>query len=643
NNTAYKKGGAVYNAGTMEIQSGSSFAGNSTTWDGQAGSGGDTNANGGAIWNSGTLILGDNITFSNNSLSSQTTNSTYGHGSDIYNNGGTIQIGNNLNITRDELGTTHDCAVFVNGGNVSIGDNASFSNVVEALITRGNAQVTIGDNLHVSNVYNGIASWGDTLSIGKNATFERVLSSRVLQTVKSGNSITVGDGLVVRNNGTTSFGTLYNEASSTMRFLGSTEFTNNQSPWNNAGVFQNFNGSLVFDGEASFTGNMANGDGGALRNRNASSSAEFKEGAVFTGNKVAGNGGAVLNEGTLIFNDVTFSNNFAQGTPDFVEDPNGIWDDSEDENVHYSFVVTDGVKNDIHNTGNIIFKGNTVLDGGITGTGNVTVTETGTLNIGTAQVQADTLNFANGSTLGVTFTNDAMGNLQANTVNVDTTANLAVTLSRDFLTTDKVEYLLTNGTAVSGGDFVLSNTGNALYDISLDTDTYTVTTSRKSATDEEKVIADAGGNENTVAVVNAFTSAGDLGSEAANKPADLINQLAQTDVPAVVRAAKALAPEETYTRQVVHTVNMNELFSAVGTHIASVTGGNNAAPRMYALGDQGASYRGHNYSVWAQGLLNKSHKEATSTSAFTGRSTGLAGGFDKTWDDTWLTGLGYAY
>ena len=71
----------------------------------------------------------------------------------------------------------------------------------------------------------------------------------------------------------------------------------------------------------------------------------------------------------------------------------------------------------------------------------------------------------------------------------------------------------------------------------------------------------------------------------------------------------------------------------------------NAAPRTFALGNEEASYSdGQNYSVWAQGLINKSHKEETSgASAFTGRSTGLAGGADMKVNDEWLVGAGYGY
>ncbi|MCQ2411226.1 MAG: autotransporter outer membrane beta-barrel domain-containing protein, partial [Elusimicrobiaceae bacterium] len=193
-------------------------------------------------------------------------------------------------------------------------------------------------------------------------------------------------------------------------------------------------------------------------------------------------------------------------------------------------------------------------------------------------------------------------------------------------------------------NFVLAEVTNALYNVSYDADTQKVIVQRKSQQEQEQEIEQAGGNQNAFNVVEAFTSSTDMGSEAANNVAEVINQLAQTDTYAAVQAVKALAPEEGATRQVVQTVNTNEIFSAMGTHIASVTGSSDVAPRTYALGDNAALYDGGTYSVWAQGLLNKTHKEANSSSgSFTGRSTGIVGGADTRLSDEWLVGLGYAY
>lgn len=86
-----------------------------------------------------------------------------------------------------------------------------------------------------------------------------------------------------------------------------------------------------------------------------------------------------------------------------------------------------------------------------------------------------------------------------------------------------------------------------------------------------------------------------------------------------------------------------EVFSAVSSHIEAASAPESSA---YALGkeDQGYMATDKNYSVWSQGLINKSHKEENSgASSFSGRSTGLAGGADLKLGDNWIAGLGYAY
>ena len=346
NNTAYQKGGAIYNSGTLNIADGTLFEGNTTTWDGAAGSGSeDTNSNGGAIWNSGTITMGDNIVFKNNQAS-QYVSSGNGHGSDIYmsNTSGDVTIGDNLLVTRDSFSPYHDCSIFAAGGKLVIGDNAEFTKVREAIVTSGNTTVEIGDNLHVHDVDNGIASWGKDITVGENATFENVKLNRVFQTVSSQGKFTFGDGLVVKNNhniGPTPFGIIYNEQNGASMEFGSAEFSNNQTT-NNAGVFQNWS-KLTFNGETEFNENSTIGEAGALRNRGTSSNAVFNSTAIFEGNNATGDGGAVINQGTLTFNDVaTFENNIAGAQSSYVEDENGLWHDSEDVNKHYSLVI-DGV------------------------------------------------------------------------------------------------------------------------------------------------------------------------------------------------------------------------------------------------------------------------------------------------------------
>lgn len=363
-----------------------------------------------------------------------------------------------------------------------------------------------------------------------------------------------------------------------------------------------------------FTANEST-NGGAIYNHAAVITVKD---SVFTGNKAGTNGGAIFNANKAVLN-LEGNNTFADNT-------------------------ANGVANDIYNDGILnINSGTTTLAGGIAGAGALQVKGSAALNLGQSTAQADSITLDNGASLAVEFANNAMGNLKANTItigeNAEDTAKLMVTLSRDFLTdTTAVSHELTNGTAVTNGSFALADVSNALYQVTMDNNV--VTAVRKAQEETQQEIVNAGGNANDMNVLNAFTTSADMGSAAANQTADLINTLAQTDVAGAVQATEAVAPEVASAKQVVHGSITREVFNTLQTRMDNVSGN---APQAFALADeQSVSTQGES-AVWLQGLLNKSHKEATDTDAFTGRSTGLAFGLDKQLSDALLLGAGYAY
>lgn len=363
-----------------------------------------------------------------------------------------------------------------------------------------------------------------------------------------------------------------------------------------------------------FTANES-ANGGAIYNHAAVITVKD---SVFTGNTATNNGGAIYNVAQGVFN-LEGNNTFADNT-------------------------ANGVANDIYNDGILnINSGTTTLAGGIAGAGALQVKGSAALNLGQSTAQADSITLDNGASLAVEFANNAMGNLKANTItigeNAEDTAKLTVTLSRDFLTdTTAVSHELTNGTAVTNGSFALADVSNALYQVTMDNNV--VTAVRKAQEETQQEIVNAGGNANDMNVLNAFTTSADMGSAAANQTADLINTLAQTDVAGAVQATEAVAPEVASAKQVVHGSITREVFNTLQTRMDNVSGN---APQAFALADeQSVSTQGES-AVWLQGLLNKSHKEATDTDAFTGRSTGLAFGLDKQLSDALLLGAGYAY
>lgn len=597
-NTAGLFGGAIYNKGTLTA--GGVFAAN------------EAQTGGGAVYNEGTLEISDGSKFSGNISKA--------------NDGGAIYSGNYAG------NKPQDPAVFAPVTTV-IGKNVIFEN--------NQAQSASGATVSGGAVTNLAKS---TMSVGENALF--VGNSAPTQGGAVSNSLynvtkydaayrpqlTVADGAVFRDNTAMVGGAAANE-SGVMIFKNNALFENNAAlTGTNAGrggalanrSYDDLTSEVTLADNSVFRANTSANNGGAVYNYSDTSLDKavisFGNGVLFENNTAADKGGAVYNEGIINFNgDSAFTGNIANSTA-----------------------------NDIYNLGTLNFNSGTAkLEGGITGTGDVNVASGAVLDIGLSDVYGSALRFADGSTLAVTLARNAMGSLQSNDISVGQTssdgAKLLVTLSKDFLTDEAGISKQLASSAVKNGSFALADAKNALYNVSFDNTTNTVTAQRKSQQEQNEIIKQSGGTDNNMHVINAFTSASDLGSDAANQTADLINSLAQTDTVAAVNATTALAPETASSRQTVQSAVTQQVFAAVNARMADASA---SGPSSFALGEEDLSYANdvQNYSVWAQGLINKSHKEAASgASAFTGRSTGLAGGADLKLGDEWLAGLGYAY
>ena len=572
---------------------------------------------GGAIYNNETLVISGNSTFSGNKV----TTDGYDGGA-IYNKGSlTIEQGATFTGNESDWGG----ALFLEGTNSITG--ASFtSNKVEGTDVSGGAlylgknaaELTLKDSTFTANSATNTGSTDDAAG-GAASLMEKATVDNVTFT----NNQVLGNNNDNRGGG----GALFLGAEGKITIANSTFTSNHSSSVGGAIATRDENAPAVnIDASldisnSTFTGNTANGNGGAIWNNfynstNATGSAYITN-STFSNNKADGEGGAIYNASVLTLAGTnTFTGNTAAG-----------------------------VANDIHNLGTLNIGGTASFEGGITGTGSVNVTDGATVNLGLGSIEADSIAFANGTTLGVTLASDTMGNLKANSVtvgeNTTDTANLIVTVSTDFATADEVTQQLTNGTEVTNGTFAMADVTNALYNVSFDATTNEVTAVRKSQEEQTEAITEAGGNANNLEVIDAFTSSSDLGSAKANEVADIINTLAQTDTVAAVQATTALAPEAASAKQAVQGSVTREVFNVLQTRMNDAA---SKAPSMYALEDGENLNDEKNYSVWLQGLANKSHKENTSDSAaFTGRSTGLSFGVDTQLDDNTLVGLGYAY
>ena len=366
NNSASQYGGAIYNEGTMTV--GGAFNGN-------------TASSGGAIFNKGTLTIADGAQFLNNDLHTDA-----GDGTDIFNNGGSVTIGDNLTVTHSGE-FVGDCNIYSdNAGYLKIGNNASFNGGGDAIVTTGagesRATLIVGNNANFQN-YNdaAIIAWGATdATIGTNARFDN--TGLAIQNSRK-SATTVGDGFYATNSGNSNWGVVLNRAndggdgSTTLDFTGSATFVNNT----NSALYNRLGAITTFDGTTLFENNDTTGNGGAVRNVDGTatykSTVTFNGTSTFTGNDADGLGGAIYNNanGIVTFNgDASFENN-----------------------------MTNTGKNDIYNLGTLNLNGTTSLDGGITGAGTVKLGASsitsmiGEEAMGSSIITASTLNITDGA------------------------------------------------------------------------------------------------------------------------------------------------------------------------------------------------------------------------------------------------------
>ncbi|MCQ2410643.1 MAG: hypothetical protein MJ053_03915, partial [Elusimicrobiaceae bacterium] len=444
-------GAVIENLGTATITQGSTFTGNSapsggvvyntgnlTVVDSHFGAVGAGNvaANGGAILNTGNATVGG--TFTENTAS--------GWGGAIYNSGN-LTIADGTTFTNNTAGSVGGAITNALGtsvltlgadvsftGNEAVNDGGAIGNYKGAALVNG---TTFTSNRAQTGTNDTDAIGGGAMSLGAESTIQ--IANATFTSNTSGFN---GGALGTRNAWSA-------DNSAASLDVSNSTFTGNKALGTVTSTFKN--GTIISTG----------GNGGALDNHfynsNAQAGYAYVTGSTFTGNEAV-NGGAIYNNGVedaagniakLYVTGSTFTGNTA------TTDGGAIYNGGElvlaGTNT-FSGNTASSIANDIYNAGTLTIDGTTSLDGGIAGTGIVNVN--GILNIDMASVQANELNFANGSTLGVTFANSTMGNLNAATIHVDTTANLVVTLARDFLTTDTTENTLAE-TDITGGNFVL--------------------------------------------------------------------------------------------------------------------------------------------------------------------------------------------
>ncbi len=379
------------------------------------------------------------------------------------------------------------------------------------------------------------------------------------------------------------------------------------------------NSTAKLDIAATFTGNEAKQDGGAIYNTFYANNGLGKGdgvtvSSIFSGNKAGRNGGAVYNDGAkdldnndggvMTFSGSTFNDNIAATNGGAIYNTGTVYFAGTNT---FSGNKANNVANDIHNIGTVtVASGTTTIDGGITGDGELVVANGATLNIGTASVEQGTITL--GGTMAMTL-REGDAQITAGTFDGDGTLNL--TLSGE-------------GTYHVFGNAVFANAKNSVYD--LEWNGGDVTATMKSV---EDIAEEAGIAQETAAVVaGASKSTSEKLNDLAVKMQEKLAEGTPEAKQEVEKAAKAVHPETESVTQSVAT--------AVQTTVTNLAGARMAAPRF---GRNGGDVRLTSGGVWAQGLFNKSKQN----DAFSGYTRGVAAGMDGTINKVWTIGAGYSY
>lgn len=605
NNTA-TDGGAIWNSGELNILENTSFVGNMASANGGAG---------GAIYNSGKLIINNFTSFLDNSASTVQKGRPYG-GGDILNNGGTVEIGDNLVMERSKEyreKTPYDVNIYSIGeySKVTIGNNATFRNGMQALVTE-KGDFSIGNNATFENLENAVATYGGNVTIGDNAKFTGGTYWALLTDKNTKGTINVGDNaqffgnntiepnddgadwasaIIAKNYGTMTFGNnfsasnnhtngnnpIYNGDGAEMKFLGTSRFENNTSN-GSAGVIGNF-GTLAFDNVATFINNNAKTEGGAI-----------------------------YNAGIMTIKDSVFKDNVAGVTGGAIYNSKDASIELAGENV-FSGNRRGSLGNDIYNDGAFtITGGTTTIDGGIVGDGKFILENDATLNMGATAIQQKEINIkgiVNADILNARQYGRLYGKIEFGD---DAQLNLTVATAGTY----KIFGNDNDFAGINAGPlFEVQNNGAAGVVI--------------SAKDTDTLASEQGLSTQAATVLVAIANAGGAASSASIAAQ---NALASGNVDYVEAESAKVAP---VNKPVVHSVSTSVQNQVLSLAASRMSGG--------VMGRSGGDFVTTGSGMWAHGLINR----AKMNGAFHGDSRGVAFGVDATFNRKYTFGMGYAH
>ena len=359
---------------------------------------------------------------------------------------------------------------------------------------------------------------------------------------------------------------------------------------------------------ATFDENIAGDSGGAIYNTGTLT----VKNTVFDENE-ANRGGAIYNSAdgvSLNLNDVKFVDNYAAQSGGAIYNEAGatiVLGGTENIFAENTVGKRRG-SNDIHNDGTLnITADKTVIGGGITGTGTLSLAAGATLDIGVATIEQDILNID--GTVQASIVNDrSYGRLLGDVIAGD---NAILELNVGAVGTYKMFGTETNVKVVVGDAYVATAT----------TDGIVIETKAV-----EDLAADTGLTTQSAGMVAGLANSDD---KSVQKISLMIQEaLNKGDIALVEKETAKMNPADTPVAQSVSTSVQSQVLSLT----AGRMGGGVALGRSGGNGNRMSGF-------WLHGLFNKTKLD----NQFHGYTRGFALGADTVIDRVWTLGTGFAY
>lgn len=554
-NTATTNGGAIYNAGTLDIENASFYLNTAT-------------GNSGAIaqHDVNSVLNLKNVTFVENSADWGGAMVARGK-VDI--KGGSFKG----NFSNDGGGAIYLATLANKGHKLSIDGTTFINNSTAGVDLDGGGAIGSFSDLVLKNAkFNGNHVYGSA-SNGGGAIFMGSVSTNDLSNIEfeSNTSATNGGAISMR------FADQGDNTNATLDIT-NTKFTGNRADNFGGAIYNAFyndknDSGFVSISDTSFDSNTALTSGGAIYNVG-----NLKlNGVSFLKNSASVNGGAIYNEGTLVLAGTNeFSGNKAQNSV-----------------------------NDIYNAGDLtIESGTTTIDGGIAGTGDLTIANGTTLKIGSAKINQNKITL-NGTLIADLYADsDAFLNV-TQSFEGDGILNVAVEKVGTYnVFGDKVFANAQNQILSSVFDLTWSQDGRS-FDASL-----------QSA---DKIVENTGATKETVkTVLNIVSSDSEQLKGLSIKMQEKLATHSDSDIAAVEHATKSVQPETESVVQSVATSVQTTVGNLAASRMSLLTIGRAGgdiqstgagfwANGLYNYTKQKDSFDGYTrgFAVGMDGIFNK--------------------------------------